>query len=99
MRAAEKNPEERRDERDPGCDQGAESCSENLGNLSRPVPSAHEADELQNHDEGTGCRLRETEAIHHLAGLKPFVMVDRVLGDVRQDGVGAAKSDDSSFAE
>ena len=52
---------------------------------------AHEADELQDHDERAGRRLGHAEAVEHLAGLQPAVVLDRLLGDIGQDRVGAAE--------
>jgi hypothetical protein len=63
------------------------------------IPSAHEADKLQHHDERPGSRLGETEAVHHLARLQPSVMGERLLRDVGQKGIGAAECHDRSFAE
>ena len=63
------------------------------------VPSAREADELQNHDERAGRGFRETEAVHHLPWFQPMEMVDGVLRHVRQHRIRAAESDDRRFTE
>ncbi len=63
------------------------------------IPAAHEADELQDHDERPGRRFGEAEAIHHLAGREPAVMGEGLLRDVGQNRVGAAESDDRRLAE
>ena len=66
---------------------------------ARLIPAAHEPHELQHHDQGTGRRFSETEAVHHLAGAQPAVVFYCLLRDVGQDRVGASESHDRGFAE
>ena len=57
------------------------------------LPRTHEADKLQHHDQRARRSFRETEAIHHLARFEPTVMKERLLRDIRQHRVRAAKGD------
>ena len=77
----------------------AECSGEQRRQTLRVLPSAHETDKLQNHDQRTRRRFRETKSVHHLAWLEPAVMKERLLRDIRQDRIGAAKSDNGRFAE
>ncbi len=97
--SAEENPEKAGREGDPGGEQGAERGREQRRQALRMLPAAHEPDELQNHDERARRRLRQAESVHHLPGLEPAVMRERLLRDVRQDGVGAPESDNRGLAE
>src|ERR1700682_2252132 len=63
------------------------------------LPRAKESDELQNHNERAGGCFGETKSIEHLWSGKPMIMLDCLLGNVRQDRIGAAESDDGCFAE
>ena len=58
-----------------------------------------EADELEDHDQRAGGGLGHAEAVEHLAGGEPAVGADRLLGDVGEDGVGAAEGDDGHAGE
>ena len=60
---------------------------------------AHEAHELQHHDQRPRGRLRQTEADRHLAGLEPSVRPDGRLVDVGEHGVRAAERDDRGLGE
>ncbi len=99
VRRAEKNPKETRDERRPRSNQRTERACEQRRESARMIPAAHEADELQNHDERSRCCLGETEAVHHLTWLKPAIGSGRLLRDVGQNRVGAAEGDHRGFAE
>src|ERR1700694_996539 len=63
------------------------------------VPGTEETDELQNHNERAGRGFGETEAIEHLRRGQPMIMLDCLLRNVRQHGIGAAESNNSGFAE
>ena len=63
------------------------------------LPCADESDELQYHDQRTGCGFGETEPVHHLAGFEPSVMKKRLLRDIGENGVGATESYDGRFTE
>ena len=60
---------------------------------------AHEAHELRHHDERAGRRLGHPEAVQHLAGPEPAIGTDRLLGNIGEHGIGAAKGDDRHLAE
>ena len=53
----------------------------------------HEADELQDHDQRTRRRLGHAEAVEHLAGRQPAVVLDRLLRHVGEHRIGAAEGD------
>src|SRR5437667_373732 len=59
-------------------------------NAAAQRPSAHQR---------TRRGLGQTEPIQHLGRGQPMIMLDRLLRDIREDGIGAAKSDDGGFAE
>src|SRR5882724_1754592 len=63
------------------------------------IPRAEETDKLQNHNERAGRCFGETEPIEHLRRGKPMIMLDRLLRDIREHRIGAAESNDGSFAE
>ena len=60
---------------------------------------ADEGDELDDHDQRPGGGFGQGEPADHLAGQQPAVDVDRLLGDVGQDGVGAAEGDHGGAGE
>ena len=99
VRAAQKNPEKAGRERRPSGEQCAQRGREQRRQTLRVLPSAHEADELQDHDERSRRRFGETKSVHHLARLEPTVMKKRLLRDIRQHGVGAAEGDHGCFAK
>src|SRR5882672_10240995 len=55
------------------------------------LPAAEEADELKHHDERAGRGFGETQPVEHLARVKPAMVLDRLLADVRQHRVRAAE--------
>src|SRR5262249_25922971 len=63
------------------------------------LPPAHEAHKLHHHDPRAGRRLGQTQSVHHLSRLEPAIMEERLLGDVRQHSVSAAKGDHGGFAK
>ena len=97
--SAEEDPEEARQEGRPRRDRRAERGGEERRQRSGMLPRADEADELQHHDERPRRRLGEAQAIEHLAGLEPAVMLHRLLRDVWQHGIRAAESDERGLAE
>ena len=69
VRTAQKNPKKARRERHPGGEQCAECGREQRRQTLRVLPSAHESDKLQDHDERSRCRFSETKSVHHLTRL------------------------------
>ncbi len=63
------------------------------------VPSAHETDKLQHHDQRARSCFGQSKAVHHLAGLEPAEILHRLLRDIRQHRVGATESDHRGFAK
>jgi hypothetical protein len=55
--------------------------------------------ELVHHDEGARRGLGEGEAVHHLFGREPPVVVHGLLADIPQHGVCTAERHDRSLAE
>lgn len=64
--------------------------------MPEPSEGTHE---LQHHDEGTGGRFRKAQAVHHFCRSDPREVLDRSLGDVRQDGVSPSKRDKRRLGE
>src|SRR5205085_7324780 len=99
VRSTEKNPEEAWNESRPGSDKSAEGRGEQRGQTHRLLPTAHEPDKLQHHDERAGGCFREAQSVHHLARREPVIMFHCLLRHIRQDGISAAESDGGRFAE
>ena len=78
-------------DRDHSGDPGVEGAGVAVG--------ADERHQLHDHDERPRCGLGEGESVHHLAGSQPVVDVDRLLGDVGEDGVRATERDDGGAGE
>ena len=78
----------------PGGEQAAERARHERRQRAGIAEGAHEAHELEHHDERAGRGLGHAEAVEHLAGLEPAVVLDRLLGDVGQHRVGAAEGHD-----
>src|SRR5437762_96572 len=95
MRAAEKNIKKARHERCPCADESTQRCSQKRWQAARHVPAAHESHKLEHHDQWARFRFRKAKAVHHLTRLQPV----KILGDVLQHGVSAAKRDDGCLAK
>ena len=52
-----------------------------------------EADELEHHDQRSGRGFGKAEAVEHLAGFQPAIMLDRLLPDIGEHRIGAAEGD------
>ena len=63
------------------------------------MPCADKADELQNHDQRSGRRFRQAEAIEHFGRAEPLIVFNGLLGDVREDGISAPEGYHGGFAE
>ena len=61
--------------------------------------AAMKPDELQHHDQRAGRGFGHAEAVEHLAGLEPAVVLDRLLGDIGEHRVGAAERHHRHLAE
>src|SRR3569623_269270 len=61
-----------------------------IGTEWRLDVAADETGEGDDHDERSGRRLAQREAVDHLCGCEPPVMLDRTLIHVRQRRIGAA---------
>ena len=66
--------------------------------LRRAIVPESAGPHTANHGRGQR-RLGQTKTVHHLAGREPAVMRESLLRDIRQNGVGAAESDDGRLAE
>ena len=53
--------------------------------------SRYEAHELKHHDQGSGCGLRHAKAVKHFSRFQPAIVLNRLLGDISQHGVGSAE--------
>jgi hypothetical protein len=99
VRRTEKDPQKARHERDPHRDERADHACQHRRHPARVPVGAQEADELHDHDQGTGCGLRQPEPVEHLSGTEPSVGLDRTLRDVGQHRVGASERDDGGLRE
>ena len=99
VRRPEQHEQEARHERHPADQQRREHGRDPRVERARVAVGAEEGDELDHHDQRTGGRLGERQSAHHLPRCQPAVDVDRLLGDVGQDGVGAAEGDDRGAGE
>ena len=97
---AEEDPQEARHEGHPGGEQAAQARRRAAGGSAPGIAEgAHEADELDHHDQRPRRGLGHAEAVQHLAGLEPAVGLDRLLRDVGEHGVGAAEGDHRHLRE
>lgn len=62
-------------------------------------PASQKTNELEHHDERTRSGLGEPEAIQHLSRCHPAVVLDGLLRDIGQHGVGSAESHHRGLAE
>src|SRR5689334_3676678 len=65
----------------------------------RVIPSGHEADELQYHNQWARRRLRQSQSIYCLRMGNPPVTLSGCLRDVGKNGISAAKSDQRGLCE
>ena len=98
-RGAQEDPQEAGHERHPGGQQAAQRSGHHRIEPARITEGGHEPDELRDHDERAGRRLRHAQAVQHLAWTQPVVMLHGLLGDVGQHGIGTAEGHDRHLAE
>ena len=98
-RRSEEDPEEARHVGHPRRQHRGERAGEPGRERARAPVGAEEADELHHLDQRTGRRLRHAEAVEHLAGREPAVVLDGLLRHVGEHGVGAAEGHDGELAE
>src|ERR1700730_5635574 len=67
--------------------------------IGESAPGRHEAHELQDHDQRPRRRPRHPKPIEHLARFEPAVVLDCLLGDIREHRVGAAEGHHGHLAE
>ncbi len=96
---AEKDPQEARGEGDPGGDDRTDHAGQHRVQRAGVAVRPHETDELHDLNEGTGSGLGHSEAVQHFARLQPSVGADRLLRDVGQHCIGAAKGHHGGLAE
>ena len=84
---------ERWHESDPRDQQSADHAGDERVNAGRRAEGGQEGHELDDHDQRPGRALGEAQSVDHLACGQPAVNVDGLLGDEREDCVGAAERD------
>ena len=96
---AQEDPQEAGSEGGPHRDRRPQGAGDLGRESSRVAKGAEVPDEFGDHDERSRCRLRQAQAVEHVAGLEPAVFVDGGLVDVREHGVGAAEGNHRRLAE
>ena len=99
VRCAEEDEQEAGEEGHPSGDTGSQGCRGKGSEVAWMLPRASESDELEDHDQGAGCGFGQAEAGDHLSLGEPAVGFHRLLGDIREHGVGAAEGDESGLTE
>src|SRR6185295_317291 len=93
------DPKEAGSEGCPGGAEGTDDPSHHGIEAVRVSVSSHESHKLRDHDQGAGRCLGQCQAIEHLLWSYPSVLVNRLLCQICQHGVGPAEGHHGCLAE
>jgi len=92
-------PKEARNKGRPGADQPANNaCHDGIKSM-RMMIGSHESHKLGNHDQGAWRGLGQSQAIEHLLWFYPSVVLNCLLCQICQHGVGSAEGHHGCLTE